>query len=357
MKNTLYFSKDLVPVLLENEENELNTIYLQINTSSATGQKCQINAKGITTTINLSSSATVNFELDGEKWAVGGDTAIRFMNDGATGEWYYITFPAIISTDAALQESEEERHYLMQGQDDEEAQEFASKLVVFKNKRDYYISTMQKIVELKYASSIENTQALFNLTINLTASGISDEADVILRIRVNRAFDDFFIPRQTLKNKKYIITVTYPVTTIALSDKNQLDVYMQMTDGTAYIPQGQLIGTMIGNGLIDSGAFTGEIEALDIVADFTVNEVSFEDAADSITISRNIPTGGSFTDMVSDLTVPEGSFGGNVNDGIRIIWHSTAAERISEEDGYIRALEDSEATGDPDIRYTEEEVT
>ena len=298
MKNTIFFDDSFSPVLLENEESDSgelqNTIYLRFRTSEATNQKLYITVRNSEHEEDLEPSTEYNYQLAGVFWASGNVTKLQLKNDDMVSAFTQITFPEIISTDAALlEDSGFDFAFYMQGKENKE-EELRQQVITYTNGREYNVTPdepMTKIIEIKFASVLENTQGLFNATINLAASEIEEAGDVTFRIRVNRIFDEVFIPVQTVRDGRYIITISYPVRDILQNDRNQIDVYMTTSAGNIQIEQGQIRASVTASGLSSSSAFTGEIECLELVDSIIIPDayaaiIPIADSA-SVSVSSN----------------------------------------------------------------------
>ena len=357
MKNTLFLDQEFNPVLLKNEEADAqdmrNAIFLHFTTTDATNQELQISLRGAVFTVELDPETEYNYQLLGLYWATGATTSIRLTNDDYTSDYVYITFDEIISTDAALQEVEDTpRSYYLQGKE-EEALNFMSETASYRNGREYNITTLQRFVQFVFACKAQQATGLLTLTLTLICSGIDTEAQAVFHIRTNLIMDEVFTPTQTVKNGAYIISICYPVENIAQSDRNSIDVYLEMSDGSAQILQGAAIATLTGSGILGSSKFTGLIECQDITQRFIIpEEITCESAEEEIQIATQIPTCATLEDEIpATLTIPQIALVDILNDAVRIVGYGGAEPRTLEDAETIRTTE----TGD--TRMTEEEVT
>ena len=273
MKNTLFFDDSFTPVLLENEEadagEQQNTIYLRFRTSAEENQRLHITVRYAEYDEQLEPETDYNFELAGEYWASGAATLIQLLNDNFISQNTQLTFPDIISTDAALLEDGEFANaFYMQGKEEKD-EELRQQVIVYTNGREYNIQPsaqdMQRIAQLVFSAALRGTNALLVITVILTASEIEDTADLAMHFRVNRVFDEIYIPEQTVRDGKYIITVNYPILNIAQGDRNQVDIYMTTTAGNIQIEQGKCKATITASSITTSDAFTGELEVLELL--------------------------------------------------------------------------------------------
>lgn len=356
MKNTLFLDDTFTPELLENEEaladETRNTIWLRFTTSAATNQKLQITMRSTLYDIPIASSREYDYQLVGQFWPAGGVTSIRLTNDEFTSEYIYITFPDIISTDAALQEVEDgNQEYYLQGKTDD-ALEIKSATASYRTGRDYYIDTLTRFVQFVFASRASQATGLLTLTATITCSGITDTAKMRFHIRTNLIFDEVFIPTQDVKNGTYIVTICYPVENIAQSDRNSVDVYLEMSEGIAEIKQGEAIATLTGAGVVTSDKFIGLIELIDLTQRFAIfdGDLTIEPATESIQAATQIPVGGSFTEQLAEINLPEISVTDTMTDTVRIVNYGAALERVLEDGTTERTTE-----GGTDYRYTEQE--
>lgn len=280
MKNTLFFNDTFTPILLENEETDSgelqNEIYLRFRTSSSQNQRLHITVRYAEYDEQLEPSTDYNLMLAGEYWAAGGVTLIQLRNDDFLSQNTQLTFPDIISTDAALlEDSEFVNAYYMQGKEEKD-EELRQQVIVYTNGREYNIqpsgSDMQKIAELVFSAALRGTNALMVVTVIFTASDIEDTGEVEIHFRVNRVFDEVYIPIQTVKNGKYVITVNYPIMNIAQGDRNQVDIFMMTSAGNIRIEQGRCKATITASSISVSEAFTGDLEVLELLAPTSLAE-------------------------------------------------------------------------------------
>lgn len=273
MKNTLFFDASFTPILLENEETDSgefqNEIYLRFRTSSSQNQRLHITVRYAEYDEQLEPETDYNFQLAGEYWASGAATLIQIRNDDFLSQNTQITFPDVISTDAALSEDGEfVNAYYMQGKEEKD-EELRQQVIVYTNGREYNIQPsaqdMQRIAQLVFSAALCGTNALLVITVILTASEIEETADLAMHFRVNRVFDEIYIPEQTVRDGKYVITVNYPILNIAQGDRNQVDIYLTTTAGNIQIEQGKCKATITASSITTSDAFTGEIEILELL--------------------------------------------------------------------------------------------
>lgn len=355
MKNTLFFDADFIPELLENEEADTdamrNAVFLHFTTGPATNPALEITRAGAAVSVELTPETEYNYQLAGIYWATGGTTSLRLVDDNGASEYTYINFPEIITVDAALQEEDvENRVYYLQGKEEREV-EFTSETASYRNGREYNITTLQRFVQFVFASRAPQATGLLTLTLTLNCSGIETEATARFHIRANLVMDETFIPTQTVKNGSYIICITYPVENIAQSDRNSVDIYLEMSDGVAQILQGGAVATLTGTGVIGSSKFTGLIECYDITQAFTIPEnIEVLTAAENIEIAAQVPVGLQFDEVTPIYNVPDPLYVDALTDAVRIVDYGGAVPRSTENDEDIRVTENG------DTRMTEEEV-
>ncbi len=267
MKNIIFFDSGLGFELLENQEANANTIWLYFRTSAADNQVLHI-AKGFYEyEFELESDTEQKFELESRFWAEDGNTRIWLVNDDGESPGISIYFPEQIKTDAAVEQTDLNTFFLQPARD--EAEELRAQAIATTNTRDYEIGAAlrQKILELAWVTSKEGTTGIYNATVLAQVSGVEDGTEEIaeITIRYNNQNDELFIPRQSVHNGRYIMTITYPVLYMRQNEPNVLALYMKMTGGTATILQQQAKASIFASGLLDTNKFTGEIEIGDVV--------------------------------------------------------------------------------------------
>lgn len=279
MKNTLFFDENFAPVLLKNEEADAvgmrNAIFLHFTTTASASQKLKITVRSQLTEIALSPSTEYNFQLTGEYWASGSTTSLQITNADLESGLTYISFPEIISIDAALQEQDvDNREYYLQGKQSE-IDEIKTTLLIYKNGGEYNITSLQKIVEFFFLSRNDNSSALLTLTLTVICTSITDTAEIEFQFRVNSVFDLVFKPTETVENNKYIVTLTYPVEGISSSLNNHVEIYMKMSDGNAQILQGGAIATLTATGIASaSEQWNGLIDIVERITNVIVPEAA-----------------------------------------------------------------------------------
>ena len=306
MKNTLYFDNQLNLRLLSNEENDLNTVWIDIETDSSANQTLQILLNGQTTSISLESSSANDVELPASLWAVGGDTQFRLVNGSFTSEYQSINFPEVLTTDAALYEVSTGANKL-QGQQKDDASSFATQIVAYTNARAYEITTRQiRVISIDFTVANENTSGVFGCTICVEASDITDSALLTARIMYNRVFDEVFVPIQQIENGKHIITIHYPLRTMLSLSANNVSVYLSMDSGTLDIEQGAIQASVLAAGLAASEwEWDGRIdieEAWDQNVPFP--SMGVIESTDSVVFNVQVPMGASISESYSNVSIP-----------------------------------------------------
>ena len=102
MKNTLFFDSNFNFLLLENEENDANSIWLKFHTSAAGSQVLNITANGTTITESLASDTDIVYELEGTNWTNNGATVIWLTNASITSPKIKIIFAEIPTVSCAV---------------------------------------------------------------------------------------------------------------------------------------------------------------------------------------------------------------------------------------------------------------
>ena len=272
MKNIIFFDSGLGFELLENQEANANSIWLYFTTGAAAHQVLHI-AKGFYNyEFELDSDTEQRFELESRFWAEDGDTGIWLTNDDGESPEIFITFPEQIRTDAAVEQTDLTHFFLQPARD--EAEELRAQAIATTNTRDYEIGALlrTKILELVWMTSKAGTTGVYNATILVEVTGVEEgeeeTAEVI--IRYNNQDDELFVPRQTVHNGRYILTVSYPVLSMKTNEPNVLSLYLKMSGGTATVPQQNAKASIFASGLLDTNKFTGEIERDDVVPIITI---------------------------------------------------------------------------------------
>lgn len=115
MENIIYTDADLNAFLVANEEQDGNTIEVVIECDSTVTQLLAIMAGSASTTKALTPSTKNRIEIPSMLWNFGGDTVIVLNKGGFDAGTITIHFPGAIEFDAALNETETDNEFTMQG--------------------------------------------------------------------------------------------------------------------------------------------------------------------------------------------------------------------------------------------------
>ena len=115
MENIIYTDADLNAFLLANEEQTGNTIAVVIEADATANQELTITAGEATTTEAVTPSTKNRIEVPSMLWNFGDDTVITLSKGGTDVGTITIHFPAAIDTDAALNETETDNEFTLQG--------------------------------------------------------------------------------------------------------------------------------------------------------------------------------------------------------------------------------------------------
>lgn len=305
MKNTIYFNSRFEAELLENEENPLNSIHIAIATDANTNQALEVKVGGRLYTFEIESSESVDFDLEDDYWAVGGNTEIRLTNDAFTSEWVIITFPEVLTTDATLYEAEP-GVYVLQGQDAPDMAQFKTQIIRYTNTRGYNIGLAPiRVISIDYTCNNEDVSALFSATINLEAQDIEDTAIVTARVIVNRIKDEYFIPEQTVKNGRHVLTISYPIERVAAFSTNNISITLSVNQGTIEIEQLQILASVLASGLLTTDKWSGYIDIEELAELFAIPELRPTAAAETISVQLISPARIAITESEQKADIKE----------------------------------------------------
>lgn len=319
MKNCLYFDCEYCTGLLCSEEDDSNSISIVITPDSA-DQKLEVKAGSKTTTYDLTVGEKNCIPIPDELWNLGGETLFRFCKGSQSCEWYTITFPDDISTQVMLCEDGERRYKVCGPESDEDMSQYEIAIITYRNMVAYTIEKNEKkIAVLGYTSKDKETAALFTVTIALTASGISETAQLKFKLLINKQYDDFFIPIQTIRNGPNIVTITYPVQDIAANSANKLYLYASVNEGSVYIEQQALRAMIFAQGLAKNNEWDGMIEVEEEIEPITVGTSIFlATMNENIIANTNDPTTKGFAETFQGITVNNSISVANMNSVVSI---------------------------------------
>lgn len=307
VKNNLYFDADFNFLLLECEESSNNSIYLVFHTSEAANQVLKISVDGgAEQTEELESDADINLLLDGTYWAYDGDTTIYLSNSDGDSDPITITFPETIETSAALNK-ESDGAFLFQAQQESGGGSSADKMgvVYYINGRPYTVGTSQtRLAQITFTVG-EITTALVACTFLAEITGVEDTAILTVRVRVNRNWEQFFEPKQTVSNGRCIVTFTFPQPDCSPTDANIVELYAYISEGSAYIDQQQFKASITASSLKSSSEWTGELVLDDETSPMTIEEVGVIELSDSVAAALQTPISITMADSTMPITIEE----------------------------------------------------
>ena len=115
MENIIYTDADLTAFLVANEEQSGNTIEVVIECDATASQELTITAGDASTTEQLTPSTKNVVDVPVMLWNFGGDTVITLSKGGTDAGTITIHFPGAIDSDAALNETETQNEFTLQG--------------------------------------------------------------------------------------------------------------------------------------------------------------------------------------------------------------------------------------------------
>lgn len=115
MENIIYTDADLNAFLVANEEQDGNTIAVVIECDATASQELTITAGTASTTEALTPSTKNRIEIPSMLWNFGDDTVITLSKGGTDSGEITIHFPAAIDSDAAINETETDNEFTLNG--------------------------------------------------------------------------------------------------------------------------------------------------------------------------------------------------------------------------------------------------
>jgi len=115
MENIIYTDADLNAFLVANEEQSGNTIEVVIEADSTASQELTITAGDASVTVQITPSSKNVVDVPAMLWNFGDVTTITLSKGGTDAGTITINFPGAIDSDAALNETETDNEFTMQG--------------------------------------------------------------------------------------------------------------------------------------------------------------------------------------------------------------------------------------------------
>lgn len=302
MKNIFYFNEQLELTLLLNEQCDNNCIYFSIETDD-NETYLDIVCKNQSTQQLLESGKINVIELTGDRWYNGDCTRFRLRNDKITTEWFSIKFPTTINSDMCICE-QSDYEFITNGQNelDINLDEIKSFTLIYENYQDYKVENEPlRIVRIQY-SVLQDTNAVFTMTLLLEAFEITDQAQIKFTFRRDLIDDTVFIPVQEIGNGKHIITLTYPIESPTINGANILEVFAEIDGGYCTITQGNLKATLTANSLMSDNSFSGQLEFREIIDEiYTLGGLTVNAFADNLNNNLDEPSAATYTQIIAPI--------------------------------------------------------
>lgn len=304
MKNNLYFTPEFEFLLLECEEYQYNNIYLIFHTTEAANQMLNISVDdGEFQTEPLQSDADITFPLGGEYWAEDGDTVIYLSNSDGESDPITITFPALLDASAAINRQDDDRFVMVAKKDGSGGSADKMGVVSYINGRSYTVGqSLTRLAQITFSVG-ERTTALVACTFLAQITGVEDKTTLTVRLRINRSWEEYFEPKQTVSNGHYIITITFPLTSVSPLDANIIDIYALMDEGAAFVDQQQVRASVTAASLKSSEEWTGEIEVQEQYTPVSLFGLTFEAFEDAATTEEDTPEEFSASDTLAIVDI------------------------------------------------------
>lgn len=173
----------------------------------------------------------------------------------------------------------------------------------FCNAKQLTITTADKeIARIDFVTK-KAINGLFNITVLLETTDISNSADITFKISIGGAYDTTYEPKQTLGNGKHIISFIYPVTGVPANTSKAIRVYANISSGVVNINPLGVRATFSASGLSDRIVWDGIVEIEDTFGDISISpEIDLCDMTDNDDTILLIPKYGAITDIYKDLT-------------------------------------------------------
>lgn len=202
----------------------------------------------------------------------------------------------------------------------------------------------ERIIHARIASNTD-TKAQIHIEVNLESEADEGE-DVtkgIVSYLINSEEVEFY-PTETWIDGKHILHLMY-IMPLDANVLQEFDVYLKSIGGTLTIQRRGVWLYASGAGLVGDGKWDGTLTFIDEVERWTIPNIIFRGANDSVDVDTQIPTASSMSDSTSRWNIPTITFE-SAEDSMYIEMHTDVFRRITE-DGDVRV------TNDDDVRYTE----
>lgn len=206
----------------------------------------------------------------------------------------------------------------------------------------------RQIAKLKVLSNA-NTRVDIHININLQATASSQSGFTKAKVKYIVNSEEVALkPQETYIDGYHVLHLMYVLPVMA-NTTTYFIARMSVEDGAINIERQGVWLYASGTGIVGDGTWDGTFDLEDEVTSFAEPTIIFGDVTESVTVATDTPTSAGISDTVTSFAEPEIVFG-DADEDIRITYHNTAFERITEEG-------DTRLTEEGDSRMTEEEVT
>ena len=172
-------------------------------------------------------------------------------------------------------------------------------------------------------ASNTNTKAQIHIEVNLDTEADEEFTQGIVSYLINSE-DAQFYPKETWIDGNHVLHLMY-ILPLEANSMQIFEIYLQSLGGTISIERGGVWLYASGAGLVGDGRWDGTITCQDNATDFALVSMTIENASDSVTVTTQVPTGGSVADNAADFTLVAMTFETAVDEiSIRFITESAA---------------------------------
>lgn len=225
-----------------------------------------------------------------------------------------------------------------------------------RNVSQYHIAdqTTRQIIRLKLAS-VATARVEIHININLETAAAEDITKATVTYIID-GDEKLVHPEETYIDGKHVLHLMY-ILPLTANVTTYFVVYMKADGGSIFIDRNGVWLYAGGYGIVGDGTWDGTFDLEDETSDYSLREITFAEATATATITLQAPLTATASDNATDYNLIEGNFDGNISDQVRITMYNTADVRVLDDSEDMRTIEDEEGTGEPDIRYTEEELS
>lgn len=211
----------------------------------------------------------------------------------------------------------------------------------FINARDLSITTKDSVVAIDFTTQ-EGRLAEFKASILLSAASVSDALTKVKAIYyLDKVELTTYYPVETYTDGSHILVLYYPFTGLQTNHVHQVEVFLEVTDGTVTIGKGQAIASISGQGLAAGRSeWDGTLEFEENISLFAP-EIGFVGFTEELDVIETTPHEQAITESIGLFTPTINFVGFTAEISDEIVIRSNTINTFTSESQYVISDEES----------------